>query len=269
MSHIPPVQAFHASGPGGRGRGRGRGRRGRGGRGQGRALGGRDRGGGTQRGNTRKVLCPVCGIGFRGGQQVVCKVCSRTWHTRCVRNGSGGGTEFTCHVCSLVTQEEPQPPAPAQCHSPAPSPASSPAPAPTRPGPASRLVPTTASGQAVALPRPASVPEDVTGELLLQEPSDHLPRKPSYLDNMKKFDDKIQNEGFKRSDTQMNTPANGNCGPEGNIVVKYVFKDLRRGHLVLFFTISAFIDQLNWRRKHGMFTRDPPGEQGVAALLLR
>lgn len=198
---------------------------------------------------------------------MTCKVCSRTWHTRCVRNGSGGGTEFTCHVCSLVTQDEP--PAPALTHSPTPSPASSPAPAPSRPGPASRLVPPPASGQAVAPQTSASVPEDVTGELLLQELNDDLPRKPSYLDNMKKFDDKMQNEGFKRSDTQRNTPANGNCGPEGNIFVIYVFKDLRRGHLVIFFTITAFIDQLNWRRKHGLFTRDPPGEQGVAALLLR
>ena len=236
MSNVPPVQAFHASGPGKRGRGRGRGRRqGRGGAGVQRGRGGRARGQGQ-----RRVTCPACGMGFKftlvPPLHVCCKECSKTWHTRCVRNGTGGGTEFICQDCS------PHTPVATTAVSPPPVPVSrvqTPVattivpPAPERPVPASRLT------DAAQVQTPAS---PVPGELLLSEPSDRL---PSYKDNMRKFDAKIYEDGFKRSPTQMETPANGDCGPE------------------------AFIDQLNWKGTHDIHTRDSPGQNGVASLLLR
>ena len=53
----------------------------------------------------------------------------------------------------------------------------------------------------------------VPGEMLLRQSVRMV--TPSYRDNMSSFDDKIFSLGMKRSDTQQNTPANGNCGPEG------------------------------------------------------
>ena len=47
-------------------------------------------------------------------------------------------------------------------------------------------------------------------------------QKPSYLDNMPKMDQKLFSEGFARSPSQFNTPAMGNCGPEG----KYLYLTL-------------------------------------------
>ena len=41
---------------------------------------------------------------------------------------------------------------------------------------------------------------------------------PSYLDNMPQMDLKLDNCGFKRSPSQLNTPAAGNCGPEGELL---------------------------------------------------
>ena len=46
-------------------------------------------------------------------------------------------------------------------------------------------------------------------------PGDPTEMLPSYLDNLDAFDKKMETLGMKRSVTQFNTPANGNCGPEG------------------------------------------------------
>ena len=46
-------------------------------------------------------------------------------------------------------------------------------------------------------------------------PGDPAEMLPSYLDNLDAFDKKMETLGMKRSVTQFNTPANGNCGPEG------------------------------------------------------
>jgi len=46
-------------------------------------------------------------------------------------------------------------------------------------------------------------------------PGDLAEMLPSYLDNLDAFDKKMETLGMKRSVTQFNTPANGNCGPEG------------------------------------------------------
>ena len=230
MSNVPPVLAFRASAAG-RGRGRGRGHR------QGR--------GGVQRGRgQRRVTCPTCGKGFKFSLipplHVCCKECNKTWHTRCVRNGTGGGTEFICQDCSAQTPVAVSPP-----------PVVTAPPAPERPAPVTSVqtpVVTTPVPPAPERPPPASRLTDaapvnpVPREMLLSEPSDCL---PTYRDNMEKFDALMYEHGFKRSPTQLDTPANGDCGPE------------------------AFIDQLNWNGVHGIHTRDPPGQNGVAALLLR
>ena len=41
---------------------------------------------------------------------------------------------------------------------------------------------------------------------------------PSYLDNMPQMDLKLDSCGFQRSPSQLNTPAAGNCGPEGELL---------------------------------------------------
>ena len=46
-------------------------------------------------------------------------------------------------------------------------------------------------------------------------PADISSEKPSFRDNMVAFDEKMFSLGMKRSPTQFNTPADGNCGPEG------------------------------------------------------
>ena len=44
---------------------------------------------------------------------------------------------------------------------------------------------------------------------------DIVTAKPSFSDNMAAFDEKMFSLGMRRSQTQYNTPADGNCGPEG------------------------------------------------------
>ena len=53
--------------------------------------------------------------------------------------------------------------------------------------------------------------------MLLPEPVREvtLAPRPAYIDNMAMFDDKMFSLGMIRSRTQLNTQANGNCGPEG------------------------------------------------------
>ena len=41
------------------------------------------------------------------------------------------------------------------------------------------------------------------------------PALPSYLDNLDKMDQRLHASGFARSPSQPMTPADGNCGPEG------------------------------------------------------
>ena len=80
------------------------------------------------------------------------------------------------------------------------------------------LTPETEAPAIALAPESFSVPvPGVPAEMLLQEPvGDVIPATiPSYIDNLSNFDRKMFTLGMKRSDTQPNTPANGNCGPEG------------------------------------------------------
>ena len=92
------------------------------------------------------------------------------------------------------------------------------------------LTPETQAPALAQSPESFSVPvPGVPAEMLLQEAvGDVIPAPvPSYIDNMSSFDRKMISLGMKRSDTQPNTPANGNCGPEGISNIK-IFVWLRQ-----------------------------------------
>ena len=69
------------------------------------------------------------------------------------------------------------------------------------------------------LPDPAPAPGPARPDDVLHgEVCGVPPTKPSYLDNMPQMDLKLNACGFKRSPSQLNTPAAGNCGPEGELL---------------------------------------------------
>ena len=198
---------------GGRGRGRGRGR------GKGRARSAKE----------PQPHCPHCGGPVQhkrpDPKHVVCRVCDGKYHKKCVTLTFGARSTFVCARCnpdgSSTARPRPASVPASRLRSPAPALATAPAPAPGDVCDLGDSVPrgdTLAidTSQAVTVPVPASgliYEADSDLELLLIEAEG--PRKPSYLDNMPRMDLKLASCGFTRSPTQFNTPAFGDCGPEG------------------------------------------------------
>ena len=211
------------------GQGRGQpagGRGGRGGRGRPR---GRPRGQGRGRGGPRvpsqREKC-YCGIAIQPNKDppnwVRCVQCRKVEHDRCTHNDAvGGDTDWRCAMCEAGMTE---PRDPRTCEDTEHAPDS----AVLTEAPA--LIPETEAPALALLPESFSVPvPGVPAEMLLQEAvGDVIPAPvPSYIDNMSSFDRKMISLGMKRSDTQPNTPANGNCGPEGISNIK-IFVWLRQ-----------------------------------------
>ena len=63
-----------------------------------------------------------------------------------------------------------------------------------------------------------TIGDETPGDIVTEDetPADISSGKPSFRDNMAAFDEKMFSLGMKRSPTQFDTPADGNCGPKGN-----------------------------------------------------
>ena len=224
---------------GGRGGRGGRGRGGRGGRGRARSA------------KEPQPHCPHCGGPIQhlrpDPKHVVCRVCDGKYHKKCVTLTFGVMTTFVCARCNPdgSSSSRPRPasvpasrirsPGPTQPHLPGPDPAPAPALA-TAPVPAPGLANDDVHGDVRDLgdsvPRGDTLASDTSRAVTVAVPASGLiyeadgdleqllieaegPRKPSYLENMPRMDLKLASCGFTRSPTQFNTPAFGDCGPEG------------------------------------------------------
>ena len=126
---------------------------------------------------SKKVLCPVCSRGFQfkrtPATHTTCSKCETNYHKKCVKLSFGGGKHFKCKSC--IDKEE----------------------------------------VAVTIEVPVHVNETCQQssctELLLVEDDVIVSTKPSYLNDMDKFNQRMSELGFKRSPTQEVTKGDGDC----------------------------------------------------------